>query len=327
VARQRDIIDYVLHQDKRTQLFSAAHEQRNGAMFDRRRRIHMFDSGVGETDNDRGKIVMYAYDAGVHVLIGTDINEVNVAQARNEYAGLADRVRRPPAQNQPDVNATDIRQAHEMSLSMLAGFIRSDAFNAETQHHAAALGPYDIMTYFNTLQFGVPSMDALRRQFAFWRQQLTDSGVVILQTIDTRVLVARLSDAIVRLSCDEPDLINVGEGWTSSKPLVIENAFYRITWPANVSVATFPTGSPYTISTPVSTAETVAFTIDMADIHTLADEFGFEVNGDDALDVRNAFGADAELSHCRAEIETLQLYRTMRLTRKTARSIVDQATA
>jgi len=327
------LIDHAIWHDRTMLLSDATQTQRNGPTFAMRQRIHMFVGGIDTMHPEVGNIVSRAYDAGVHVLIGCDTNEIRVAEAHTHYTQLTERVRlKGPSQ----------RQNIDPSPSMFAGFSHDDAFTSAAHHHASVLGRYDLMIYFGTLHRAVKSRDDLYRQFVFWKQQLTDTGTVIIETVDTQELCSRLSQLIVNLALEDEDAVDKDDGWTAFKPLVIENTCFRIEWPARKPFAGCPTGVAYQFSlfptspdgTPTNissssssssaaaataaSAASTAYFIRTDDILTLADEFGFECTRDLKIDPHHITTCNQD------KLDTLRLFRTFVLSRKTAHNTMMQ---
>lgn len=200
---------------------------------------------------------------------------------------------------------------------MFAAFSCADAFAPETHAYASALGPYDIISYFNTLHYAASSEDVLRRQFAFWEQQLTDTGSVIVQTVDADVLMHRLNEEWIRLHTTFSD--EEQRTFCAPVPLRLTNRFYAIEWPARQSVQAMHTGQPYTFTFLASMAPTTEYLMRAEDLLRLAGEHGLvctrdtnTLQGIKSDATRNALTED--------ERDVVQLYRTYVFERVCVRS-------
>jgi SAM-dependent methyltransferase len=287
--------------DKKARLLEEATHQRTQATFGQRKRLHMFDGGCGS-----GGIIYYAFEAGIHVLVGCDVSGNRVQEARHMYEKMSKDTRsdRSSLVRKRQRNGTADR-------SMCVGFQHADAFSDETHAHVSVMGPYDIISYFNTLHYATSSLDALRRQFAFWESHLTATGSVIIQTVDSDVLIRRLHQEWTRqhTTFSEQDRAN----FCAPVPLVLSNRFYRIEWPAHQSLEAIRTGLPYTFSFLASMDATTEYVMMAADLEQLAAEHGLVCTQDQNV-LASSTASSASLA-TRDDEQVVELYRTYVLRR------------
>jgi hypothetical protein len=290
--------------------------------------MRAWDGGCGA-----GGIVFWAYDAGVHLLIGTDVSEPRIDEARKMATGLAleqadGRVRELRA-TAPEA----MKRFYQHSPTMVTSLTVADSFLDKTHSNTRCWGPFHIHTYFDSLHYAASSLEHLEAQFAFCEATSVEGSILLIQTLDDARLKRLLTDRMLELA---PPLI---ARWSSSvadapspqqiereralldkmawpTDLQVSNSLCTIEWPALVSLTEWKTGMPYHFSFTGSMTRAKEYVICRDDVIQLATKHGYKRVADyNVLDhIDQAIGGEwvalgsKKLNH--DERQTLGLYHT-----------------
>lgn len=263
-----------------------------------RRRIHHLDA-----DSCAG-IAYHAYNAGVHVLVGIAAKETRAERSRRMYVNLTDSVSNLKKSNpskmyrqmlcdttkgesmEADLLTDKMANFYASSTSMVAGFSVGDITSTPTQENVLTLGPFDVITYFgDTLACAGLDYAGWERQFAFWGRVLTDTGTVILETIDPRVMELRVVSKWTNVSKMGGFTQKQIENYVSGCPLNIGNSLYMMEWPANQPVYPLCAGDAYRFKMLAQQVRTYHY-ISNDDMMSLANRHGLAYSCQNVLDAQ-----------------------------------------